>query len=180
MSIFKFSIKNLIVFLAFLSIAAVGCDKHDHSESEVITTVQVKLTGTGISKTFTWNDADGDGGNAPVIESIELPANAANIACEITVLDRSVTPENNITTEIVAESNDHLFTYTVDKANLTVAYDDKDGNGKNFGLKTKWTTAAASTGTLNIKLFHEPSNKDNTSAPGGDEDFNIVFPVVVK
>lgn len=180
MSIFKFSIKNSIVLLSILALATAGCNKQDDSESEVITTIQLKLTGTGISKTFTWNDADGDGGNDPVIESVELPANTANIACEITVLNRSVTPEKNINTEIAAESNVHLFTYAVDKANLTVAYDDKDGNGKNFGLKTKWTTAAASTGTLNVKLFHEPGDKDNTSAPGGDEDFNIVFPVVVK
>ena len=170
-----------IVALLLLTATFSACDKHDHgTESELITTVEVHLTGPGLDKKFLWNDIDGDGGNAPAIDTIVAPPLTGNITCEIHVYDRSKNPEENITEEIEAESADHLFTYTINGADFTIAYADQDANGSNFGLKTLWATDQPSSGSLNIKLFHEPSDKSNLLSPGGDEDFNIVFPVVIR
>jgi hypothetical protein len=157
-----------------------GCKKDQETEQEIITTVEVHLTGTGFDKKFYWNDPDGDGGAAPVIDAIKIAPNTANLRCHIRVYDRSKTPEIDITEEIEAESNDHLFVYNVTGANLTVAYDDKDENNQNVGLITKWSSAAASSGKIRIRLFHEPADKNNLSAPGGEVDFDIEMPVVIE
>jgi hypothetical protein len=170
-----------IAALLLLSATFSACDKHDHgTEGELITTIQVHLTGPGLDKTFLWNDEDGDGGSAPAIDTIALPPLTGSITCELSVFDRSKDPDENITEEIEAESADHLFTYTINGADFNITYADQDANGKNFGLKTLWVSDQPSTGSLNIKLFHEPADKSNLNSPGGDEDFNVVFPVVIR
>jgi hypothetical protein len=33
---------------------------------------------------------------------------------------------------------------------------------------------------VNIKLYHEPTDKNNAANPGGDVDFDVTFPVVIR
>lgn len=174
----------LFVLLATTSFFFTACndDDDDGTAQENITTVQVHLVGPGFDQEFEWNDLDGVGGNNPVIDTIVVPANSGlgDIVSHVHVYDRSKTPEVDITEEIEAESLDHLITYAFTSANVNIAYDDIDGNGKPLGLKTIWISTGASSGSLRIILYHEPSNKDNLSDPGGEVDFDVTFPVKIQ
>ncbi len=181
MTHFKFFTSFSIASLFLLCLTSVSCNKDEQieEEQELITTVQVKFIGSGFTKTFTWEDKDGDGGNLPTIQTIELPEGTGDIICELTVLDRSTETERDLTAEIISESNEHLFTF-FHGPSLVIAYDDRDSNDKEFGQKTRWFTLwEPSSSDLTIKLLHKP-NKNNVVTPGGAEDFSITFPIVLK
>jgi hypothetical protein len=177
-----FQLPLLALLLAGTSLFT-ACNKDDDDDEtaqENITSVVVHLTGNGLDQEFEWSDVDGPGGNNPVIDTIVVPANATNLDCHIHVYDRSQTPNIDITEEIEEESKEHFLTYAVTGANLSIAYNDTDGNGKPLGIKSLWTSTGASTGTVRIILYHEPSNKDNPSDPGGEVDFDVTFPVRIQ
>lgn len=171
----NFSVRSLLFASMAFGLFIAGCKDDDITIEENITKVEVQLTGGGINQKFAWEDADGDGGNAPTIETITLLPNVAYSA-HIHVYD-GATEINN---EIEGESNDHLFTFTVTGANLSVSELNTDGNGNPFGLESRWTSGASSSGTVNIKLYHEPSDKSNAANPGGDVDFDVIFPVQIQ
>jgi hypothetical protein len=158
-----------------------ACKKDDNTEQELITTVVVHLTATdgSFDQEYTWDDRDGDGGNAPTIEEIALPANKT-INCHVHFYDRSKTPEEDITEEVEAESAEHLLVYAVTGANLTIAAADTDSNGKVFRLKTTWTTGAASTGSLKVSLRHEPNKDEANPDVTGEVDAEVDFPVKIQ
>ena len=180
--------KPFMLALGALSLVVVSCKKEDHGhddEGELITTVELKFSGKGSlgpDTTFvvTFNDPDGDGGNAPTqFETIHLLKNSTyNV--EVTLLDKSKTPAETISNEVLAEANDHLFFYSSNPTGLVdVLITDKDSNGKNLGLKSTWTTTNAGSGKVKVKLMHQPGKKDGTSATG-DTDVDIDFQVNVK
>lgn len=171
----KIAMRNFLFVLLAAGLFVAGCKDDDITIEENITKVEVQITGGGIDKKFAWEDADGDGGNAPTIETITLLPNVAYSA-HIHVYDGAT----EINDEIEGESNDHLFTFTVTGANLTVSELNTDANGAPFGLESRWTSAASSTGTVNIKLYHEPTDKSNAANPGGDVDFDVTFPVQIQ
>jgi len=172
----QIALRTLLLALLAQTLFFAACkDNNDDTIEENITKVEVQLTGGGINKKFKWEDADGDGGNAPTIESIDIQPNVMYMAY-IQVYDGAT----QITSEIENEKNDHLFTFTVTGANLTVGDLDLDDNGKPFGINPRWTTGTVSTGSVNIKLYHEPTDKTNATAPGGEVDFDIVFPVKIQ
>lgn len=158
------------------------------NEQEVITTLLVRLESTsgGDVKLLQWRDLDGPGGNDPVISSDTLTAGVVYNA-SIEVLDES-DPNNvkDITEEISEESAEHQFFFIVSGSNVTVAYNDADGNGAPIGLSSVWTAGTASEGTVTVILRHEPdkgaagvSDGDITNA-GGDTDIEVSFPVVIQ
>lgn len=162
--------------------------QHDHDhEQELITTVQLRfLPGAGSEpKHFIWRDADGDGGNPPVITADTLAAGII-YAVGIEVLNESVSPADTITTEIRNEGAAHQFFFQVTGADAAVAYADSDGNGNPIGLASTWTIGTASAGTVKVTLRHQP----NKGAPGvsagiitnagGDTDIEVVFPLVIE
>ncbi|MCB0545250.1 MAG: hypothetical protein KDC61_06415 [Saprospiraceae bacterium] len=176
-----FFIRPVALAMLFTSLTFQACKDDDTTtEQENITTVEVHLTGPGMDMKFYWRDLDGPGGTAPVIDEITLPAMTDNIMCHLHVYDESKTPTDNITEEIEAENVDHLFVLTPTGADVSIASDDTDDNGAPFNLETLWTTGSASTGTLNIKLHHEPTDKANTASPGGETDFDVTFPVKIQ
>ncbi len=167
----------LILVSATASLFIAGCEKDDEgTQQEQITKVVVHLTsanGTLFNEEFEAEDSDGDG-VWNTIPSLDIPANTV-FNVHIHVYDGA----DEIDDEIGAESNDHLFTYTVTGANLVVSDLNPDSNGAPLGIDSKWTTAAASAGTVQIKLHHEPTDK-NAADPGGEVDFEVTFPVVVQ
>lgn len=171
----KITLRNLLFALLATGLFFTGCDKHDHTSEENITKIEVHITGPGFDQKFVWEDADGDGGNPPTIQTIVLNPNVVYSA-NLHLYDG----DKEITSEIVQESNEHLFTFLVTGADLSIGALSTDNNGNPFGIESRWTTGNASTGTVNIKLIHEPSNKNNPANPGGDTDFDVVFPVQIQ
>lgn len=156
----------------------------DTTEQENITTVEVRLSGQGFDQSFFWRDLDGPGGNAPVIDSILLPQNLAGTATalygELRISDASQNPAKDLTDEIAAEKNEHLFVYKLTGTALAdIVYDDADDNNEKFGLKTRWVINTGS-GNVNIILYHEPTDKFDLNNPGGEVDLDVTFPVKVQ
>ena len=183
--------KPFMLALGALSLVVVSCKKDEvkpaeptpPNESELITTMELHFTDSLSGNTFkvVFNDPDGDGGNAPTqFDTIHLLKNST-YKVEVTLLDKSKTPAETISNEVLAEANDHLFFYTSNPVGLVnVLITDKDSNGKNLGLKSTWTTSKdANKGKVNVKLMHQPGKKDGTSATG-DTDIDIDFQVNVK
>ena len=185
--------KPFMLALGALSLVVVSCkkddlkptDDHDHNDSELITTLELKFSGEGVLGNDTmfvviFNDPDGDGGNvATQFDTIHLLKNSAyNVA--LTLLDKSKTPADTISNEVLEEANEHLFFYSSNPIGLVnVLITDKDSNGKNLGLKSTWTTSNVGSGKMKIKLMHQPGIKDGTSATG-DTDVEVDFQVNVK
>jgi hypothetical protein len=154
-------------------------------EAEIITTAKLIFTENGNVQTFTFSDPDGDGGKSPVkFDQIKLKANT-KYTLDIELLDESKNPIENITSEIEAEKDEHLFVFTPSSSNiLTYKYLDKDANNFNVGLKGEVTTGAKNTGKLKVQLRHQPPvnnkpTKDGTATPGSD-DINLDFDIIIE
>lgn len=177
------------VFLMLLGIVVVlsGCKKEDpapEDENELITTVQLKFTdGTNV-QTFQWRDLDGDGGAAPTIQNITLKANKT-YTLDVSLLDESKTPAEDITEEVEKESDEHLLVFTPAPSSLlTYTYGDKDANNFPIGITGSLKTAAVGMGTLQVVLRHQPPvngmrQKNGTATPGST-DVDVTFNVTVS
>lgn len=176
-----FSIKTLLMLTTLAALTFSSCKDEEEPETELITTVGVLLSGPGFNQSFYWNDLDGDGGNAPTIDTIRIPALTGNIECRLDILDRSASPEVDIATEILAESDAHVFTYAASNLDgLMIGDFDLDGNGAPLRFNSVWETGQPRNGTLTITLYHEPTDKSNAANPGGEVDFQVTFPVVIE
>lgn len=179
--------KNLFYFLAFaMTIFSItSCEKEHSHDVELITTLTYKLTpvGGGSTVTLSFRDIDGDGGNAPVVSVSPLKANTVYNG-ELTLLNESESPSDDITAEIKAEDKEHQFFF--ESSVVKVEYADKDGNNNPVGLASKLTTTAAGSGKLKITLRHEPNKtasgvKDGKIAnAGGETDIEVEFNITVQ
>lgn len=169
------------------SISACDNDPEIPNEGEVITDLVFTLTpqsgGTAVVLNFA--DADGDGGNAPVITVDDLAANTT-YAGAITIGGLADGEEEDITVEIAEEDEEHQFFFSSSLSDLVVAYNDTDADGNPVGLSTTVETGEAGSGTLTVTLRHEPAKDaagvaegDITNA-GGETDIEVIFNVTVK
>lgn len=173
-----------ILFLGFTS-----CKKKDPeiaNEPEVITTLKYTLMpdGGGDAVVLSFQDLDGDGGNAPIITGGTLDTNKT-YAGELILLNEQETPAGNTTAEILNENDMHEFFFQTNIAGLSVSYDDHDANGHPVGLQTTLTTVGSGTGTFTVTLRHEPDKYaagvpqgDITNA-GGETDIEVTFDITV-
>lgn len=183
----KLRFNLFLVMLLGIVVGLLGCKKEDaapEDENELITTVQLKFTdGTNV-QTFQWRDIDGDGGAAPTIQNIALKANKT-YKLDISLLNESKTPAEDITKEVEEESDEHLLVFTPSPAALmTYTYGDKDANNFPIGLTGSLKTTAAGTGTLQVVLRHQPPvngmrQKNGTATPGST-DVDVTFNVSVS
>lgn len=165
-------IKHLsAIAVAAIALFATSCSKDDdpiieENENEVITTVKLhfKEQGTTNELVYSWKDADGPGGNAPVIDQIALqPGKTYNVS--LSFLDE-VNGED-ITEEVSEENIDHRIYYVPSgSSNIQVTGLDKDDNNVTLGLNSVWTTTTASTGTVRVVLRHY--------AEGGKQEADLV------
>jgi len=172
----------LATAMSFTQCKDAGDDVKIDDENELITSVTLKFTeeGTGTVSSFSYKDADGEGGNPPTkFDTIVLKPNAT-YTLAIELLDESKTPAQDITEEVAEEADEHLFVYTpAPAALLTYTYGDKDANNHPIGLTGKAVTTAAGSGTLKVQLRHQVGTKNGTPTPGSD-DVNLDFILNVK
>ena len=182
--------KNLMmVLLVGAALIMNSCKKEtiDPNESELITTVRLKLTNTFSSSinplVYEFKDLDGEGGAAPVkFDDIVLQKNIPYI-CEVTVLNESVSPADDITKEIKAEANDHQFYFVPSSSKLlTVSNYDTDTQGLPLGLSSFWVTGLnPGTGTLRLVLKHKPGTKAaNDLINKGETDIELNFKLIIQ
>ena len=191
---------NVLAILAIITISS--CSKDDEvapvvppavNEEEVITTVNTffipsSATG-GDVVTLTYRDLDGDGPNAPVVTVSGPFALNKTYNGFVQVLNETVTPAANISTEILAEAADHQFFYqrtgtlpAFVYTPVAAAADNYDSNGKPLGYKTTFVTGATgSTGTLTVTLRHLGDKSKPNVATGditnatGATDFAVTY-----
>ena len=182
----------IIVGLFILSLGFNSCKKEKvdpviPNEPEVITTLKYTLTPSdgGDTIVLSFQDLDGDGGNAPIIIGGTLDTNKTYTGA-LVLLNEQETPAGNTTAEILEENDMHQFFFQTNIAGLTVDYADQDANGHPVGLQSTLTTAGAGNGTLTITLRHEPDKYadgvpegDITNA-GGETDIEVTFDVTVQ
>ncbi len=179
-----------VLFIAAVVLFLTSCKKDnlvDPNESELITTVRLKLTNTLSSSiaplVYEFKDLDGEGGAAPVkFDDIVLQKNIPYI-CEVTVLNESVSPADDITKEIKTEANDHQFYYVPSSSNLlSVSNYDTDTQGLPLGLSSFWVTGLnPGTGTLKLVLKHKPGTKAaNDLITKGETDIELDFKLVIQ
>lgn len=162
--VLKFSL--LLFGASMLMLSSCKKDDDEENEEEVITTMQLTFVpvGGGTTVTYKFDDPDGPGGGSPTIDEIVLAPNKAyNVTLQL--LNKTVTPAEDITLEVAAESQAHRFYYEVQGGlNLTISNLNNDANGVHLGITSTWTTGAASTGKANVTLRHYPGNPPNKAA----------------
>ncbi len=189
-------------------LALIGCSDDDTghgNEAEVITTVTLTFTpaGGGASLTATFDDPDGDGGDAPTMTPIDL-IDGTTYTMLVRFENRLETPPEEITDEVRDEGDEHQLFFTGSAvqgpatsnttAALTHAYDDTDSGGLPIGLSNT-IVAAAGTGQMTVTLRHLPPVNDTPvktadlaarartggldSIPG-DTDAQVTFAVTVE
>ncbi|NVJ46206.1 MAG: type 1 periplasmic binding fold superfamily protein [Cytophagia bacterium] len=178
------------MFLLMLMFTA--CDSDDPepvNEEEVITTVRVTFTNTSNASdvvTASFQDLDGEGGNAPTIDDITLSA-SSTYTLRVEFLNEQENPAEDITEEVQEENLDHQVFYLAGGgAEFTYSYGDEDDEGKPLGLTGTATTGAAGSGTLQVLLIHEP-NKSGAGVSGGDptnaageSDVDVTFNLTIQ
>jgi len=185
----KLKVFALALAAGFVAVACNSDDPEPVNEEELITTLNVTFTNTQdatdvVMASFT--DLDGPGGTDGTTVNPTLSANAT-YTVTVEFLNEEETPAEDITAEVSEEDDEHQVFYIAGTGlNFTYAYGDQDGDGNPLGLTGTATTGAASTGTLNVVLVHEPektasgvSSGDITNA-GGEEDIRVPFTVTVQ
>lgn len=149
-------------------------------EEELITTLKLTFSdasGVETDKVFKFVDLDGDGGNAPIVDDIELTKNVTyNV--DIEVLNESENPAEDITAEILAENSDHLFCFSASGIDLSINRTDSDGKYE-VGLKSEWITGIAASGTVTVALKHQPGVK-NGMCNVGETDIEVSFKTIIQ
>lgn len=176
--------KNALILGAF-ALVTVSCSDDEApdeiNEEEVITTMNVTLTGGGSTVTLQTQDLDGDGPDEPVISVEALAANTTYTG-SIELLNETEDPAEDITEEIEEEDDEHQFFFATGGSISEVTYDDMDDDGNPIGLEFTLTTGDAGSGTLTITLRHEPTkpNDGTLEDAGGSTDIATTFTVTVE
>jgi len=154
------------------------------NEQELTTTLILSLkdSSSGEQFSFIFDDPDGEGGNPPTtFDTINVGAGKTYFA-ETILLNKSVTPVDTLTNEVLEEGTEHQFFYITNGVSTVISYNDSDANGNPIGLKTIWQNGAVSNGRILVILKHQPGIK--APAPGdpniGETDVQIDFAARVQ
>ena len=162
-----------------------GCDDEDPkpvNEEEVITTLQVTLLpdAGGVPVTLKFVDADGEQGNiAPLITVSGPLKTGTSYSGVIELWNETVNPPANITEEVMEEADDHLFCFEV-SGDITIGYEDEDGNGLPLGVVTSWNVGEAGPAEVTVSLRHQAGTKTGECPGSGETDVEVVFDVEVN
>ncbi|MGR7814475.1 type 1 periplasmic binding fold superfamily protein [Lacinutrix undariae] len=184
-----------VLFLSALTFNSCSSDDDNPeavNEEELITTVTAVFTpiGGGDVITLEYQDLDGDGAAEATTSVSGSFAQNTTYEGDITFLNESTNPVEDITEEILEEGDDHQLFYQVTGTLNAITYDEGlvnyDSNGFPIGLQSVFTTTDAASGTITIVLRHQPS-KDATGVADGDitnangsTDASVSFAVTVE
>ena len=182
--------KLMLLLTSLLFLGIVSCSNDEDPdippEPELITTLNYTLTSSGGDVVvLSFQDIDGDGGNAPIVMNGTLAANDSYTG-SLELLNESVSPAEDITQEIMEEDEEHQFFFQSTVPGLTVAYGDQDEDGNPIGLITNLFTADAGSGSMTIILRHEPNKSGEGVASGditnasGETDIEVTFTIDVQ
>lgn len=175
--------KASLAAMSFMALGLLSCEKEDekdhHHEEEVITAVQIAvIPEVGSDTTFVkWSDIDGDGGNAPVIDTLILNK-TSNYTFNLQFLHETETESEDLTEEIKEEANDHLVC-SFSNTGLQNSTIDTDSNGLPLGLIQLVSADSATSGEITFQLKHQPEVK-NGQCDVGATDIEVSFPVVIS
>jgi hypothetical protein len=134
----------------------------------------------------TWQDLDGTGGNAPVIDSLLLDT-GIQYHVSVLLLDKTQTPWDTVSNEVEEKKNYHQFFYAPDshlkgKMNITILDFDNNTPSLPVGLKFRMDTRSSLgftlpvAGNLNMVLSHY-DGIPKTASRSPESDIDILFPV---
>lgn len=189
--------KNFLSSIFFVAVTTAviftGCKKDDDdvttpppvaNDQEIISSVRLvitdSITGAPID-TVVFLDPDGDGSGAPTIfDTLRLQASTTYLV-DVVLLNTLANPVDTISNEVLEEANDHQFFFTITGATITHTYLDLDTNTPPLpiGLQNKFRTGAASTGTTQVILKHQPGTK-NGNITTGDTDVDVTFQTIIQ
>jgi len=130
-----------------------------------------------------WEDADGPGGDAPTVESLNLNR-GVNYEGTVQLLNTTENPPEDITEEVMEEAEEHQFFYEFDSGGIQIERLDADANGLLLGINYRiLVSSGAANGNLRVILLHfEDADKTSNSFPsnqtGIDTDVDIEIPVI--
>jgi hypothetical protein len=181
--------KSFLLSLSILCLfTTAACNRDDTPqpvEQELITTIRLIVTDTaGTARTFDYRVQNGFGSTSPgtlEVDTVVLPANISMpYDVEVRVLNETAQPAEDLTNEIIAERDAHLFLFRVLPSNLLTQFQggSLDGAGRPFYQRIKLATSTADTGTITVTLLHEPTYKagETPATAGGETDAEAVFP----
>lgn len=201
--------KSTLNNIALLSVASLSllasCSKDEDEKNattpppvnaqEQITTVILKGydhdNPNDVSKQFSvkWEDLDGDGGVAPTIDSLVLDT-GVEYHVHVLVLDKTKSPVDTVSNEILREANVHQFFYTPSASLSSIISIDRldfDNNtpplplGMEFHLNTQTSAPVALPviGKLGVVLSHYDGVPKVTTR-SAESDIDIEIPVRLK
>jgi hypothetical protein len=152
------------------------------NEPEVITTMKLTFVDSANPSNIrfaSFRDPDGDGGASfDIFDTIKLQPNKT-WNTSILLLNETVSPADTISNEVLEEGADHLFCFSPSGNSATVTRTDLDANGRVIGLKSKWRTGAAGSGTMQVELKHQPGIKNGTCGIG-NTDIDVLFKTKIQ
>jgi hypothetical protein len=193
--------KKITLALTASALIFSACDKddpdptkpQDNNAQELITTVV--LNGYNVNNpsanqfSVKWEDIDGDGGNAPQIDTLQLDS-GISYRVQVLMLDKTKTPFDTISKEVIEEADEHQLFYTLssnlnDKLNIARLDTDKNNPPLPLGLDIRITPshvmpyAIPFFGSVNLKLSHY-DGVPKTTSPSSESDIDINFPIKIK
>ncbi|NQW29224.1 MAG: hypothetical protein HQ472_01760 [Ignavibacteria bacterium] len=180
------SFKSLLV-IAPLLFAFSACSEQStvpkQPDEAVITTVRVMLVDSATSDTtfYTWEDADGIGGNPPNrTDTMRLKTGSVYKAA-VQFLSVQATGLVDVTPTIVADAIHHQVFFSVAPSAIAIVTSDFDANGKPLGIHSSLRTSVAGNASVVVALSHFPDAalKDGVT-PSDETDVNVTFAVEVR
>ncbi len=183
-----------ITAIAAFSILFTACEKDPVTEpvvveEELITTIKLNvIDSNNVTRSFVYKIENGFGSTTQgtiTIDTVKLaPGNTYYYT--IDVLNESVDPAENVTTEVFDEKDAHLFFLASNPlsgaGSVTITDGSKDNQNLPFNQAGKLIAGANGSGTMTVTLLHEPTDKNGTStaATGGETDAEAMFPVLIQ
>ena len=182
-------------------LSSCGDDPEKENTPEAITLTILTFTPTapgGIPVIVTAEDEDGDGPQSIVFSGPIVLEAGTEYDLDITLFNgllEVTDPEYNVTTEVKAEGDEHMFFFSwtnnlfsnptgngnIDARADAVNYLDDDGTYP-IGLETSWVTSASTgTGKFKLMLKHQPDLKTATSGSTvGETDLEVEFDLEIQ